>query len=282
MVMSPYIFAFISVALASLDEIIFKYAVDSKAKPYPILAFYCLVATALMAPFVGLSAFRGINGYTIGCIALSAVLWFIGDLYGTKAYEYLDASVCEVVGSSKLVLIGIAGILIFNDSLDRNAILGMCLIVLGVFYQSLGRKFTINRGIAYMGVYVVFVASALILDKYLSGFASEDSIVFICFLFSTVLYFAVGRVTISEIRSSIKLTKNYIVFAPILGIMSYYSLIKAFQGGGFASVSAVQQVQITFILALEIILLKAVNDLPRKAFSSIVCLIGAIAACGVL
>lgn len=281
MVVDPVILALIAVIASAFDCIIFRYGMKEDSCSWAVLLYYHAAAVLILFPFINQNAFY-VDFCSFLFLCLSSLLWVVGDLYGTKAVQYLDASVCQVYGTLKLVVVCFAGALIFSEVVTFNMMLGMALIILSVIFQMKGDRFALNKGVTYEFIAVLFVASALILDKYLTTFIADQAIVFYGFLLPVIVYGTIGYKKIPNILPALKKSRNFFLLCPILGCISYYCLIQAFATGSLGITYTIQQAGIVFVFILEVILLKTYENFVRRAFSCSICAVGAMVVCGVL
>lgn len=277
--MSPLQLAFIAVIAASLDGIVWKYTIDRKGCPWATLIIFHIIAVFLITPFVSMSDLTDISWQGGLILFLSCITWVVGDLYSVKAYEYLDAAVCEVYGTLKLVLVATAGILLFSEKITVVTLIGMGLIIASVAYQLDLKKLKWNKGMAFKAVSIIFHSVALITDKFLTNLMAEETIVFYGFLVPAIIYSGAGYKYLGNIKSSIVKSNYVFLISPFLGVTAYYFLIQALALGDLSVTYMIQETAIIFIFILEVVLLKANEDFVRKAMSCVFCALGAVLVC---
>lgn len=277
--MLAYGFAILAVISGALDAIIFKHAVNRGACEWGTLILYHIIAVLLLIPFVTIPSLSELSLFELICLASACTLWVIGDLYGIAAYRFMEASACKVYGTIKIVIITTAGIFFFGESLPPLALVGVGLIIVSIFYQYNVQSKHSLRGSLYMLISAVFIAGALIVDKYLTTIIDEQIIVFYGFLIPMCMYILFGIRHVPKIVPILKQTNYLFLLAPITGCFSHYCLIRALSIGDLSVTYTIQETGIIFVFLFETILLKTQKNFEVRAKSCLTCAIGAILVC---
>lgn len=96
--------------------------------PLIIYFYFCVVGGIVSFPFfVGNFSMPGIPQWTL-LVVLASFLLF-AQLFMNQGFKYCKASEGSVILMSEVVFTGIAGVILFNDSLSLSFWIGACLIV---------------------------------------------------------------------------------------------------------------------------------------------------------
>jgi drug/metabolite transporter (DMT)-like permease len=270
--MEAILFAIAAVVCSALNCIIFKVAMKRKNYAWETLIVFHVVAVALLIGLVDIPPIGTVDSTSILLMCGGCLLWVFGDLYGVKAYEFLDASVCELYGTLKLLLIVSAGILLFGESISFLAVIGILLVVAAIALQYNADAEHNRKGVCYILLNVVLIAGALSIDKYLTTRVSEEFIIFYGFLIPMCIYVVLGYRAIPRSFTLLRDTRYMFLLAPVLGIASYACLIRALAIGDLAITYTIQETAVIFIFLFEIGLLKARKDLLARAGSCFACI----------
>jgi drug/metabolite transporter (DMT)-like permease len=96
--------------------------------PLVIYFYFCLVGGIITVPFF-MARFSAPRLQESSLLVLLAVLYLVAQIFMNQGFKYCKASEGSVVLMLELVFTGIAGVVIFNDSLSLNFWVGGCLIV---------------------------------------------------------------------------------------------------------------------------------------------------------
>ena len=278
--MPSVVFAVIAVFAASLDGVVWKYTIDRKGCPWAGLILFHILSVVLLLPVTSRSDLILPGAEVTALLLLSSLFWVVGDLFARKAYRYLDAAVCQLYGSLKLVLITMAGVVLFAERLSTVTVCGILLVLFSIVYQLDLRSLRFNKGAIFSLVAVIGQASALILDKHLTSLASEGCIVFYGFLLPALMYTVAGRGYLKNIPHTLKVSNYRFLLCPLLGCSSYYCLIQALSSGQLSLTYIIQETGVLMVLILEVLILRSRENLLHKALACSACTAGAIMACG--
>jgi drug/metabolite transporter (DMT)-like permease len=277
--MLAILFAIASVVCSALNCILFKSAMRRGNYAWATLIVFHIVAVALLIVFTEIPDFLTLDTSVMMLLLLSCMFWVFGDLYGVKAYEYLDATVCELYGTLKLILITGVGIVLFQESLSVLAVVGLLLIIGAISYEYRGDAQHNPRGVFFMFLNVVLITGALCVDKYLTTLVADDVIVFYGFLLPMIVYVVLGHKALPQALPLLRDTKGLFLLTPILGVAAYACLIRALAIGDLSVTYTIQETAVIFIFLFEVVLLKVRQDLFSRAGSCLACATGAMMVC---
>jgi drug/metabolite transporter (DMT)-like permease len=279
-VLSALGLALIAVVVASLNGVLWKHIISNRGCPWAALIIFHILAVVILLPIIEVPCLFDLEPAIICFLLLSSTLWVVGDYCSANSYKHIDAAVVEVYSTLKLVFVSIAGVVLFSESLNIAAILGIGLIIASVIYQLDLKQMEWNRGASLCFIAVAFHTGALIVDKHLTELTSETTITFYGFLFPALIYITCGWRYFGNIRHCLRIGRGIFLISPVLGVLSYWCLLSALGKGDLSGTYVVQQTSVVFIFVFEVLLLGAYKDFFRKAVASVVCTAGAILVCG--
>jgi len=96
--------------------------------PLVIYFYFCLIGGIITLPFFAARfSLPGLSQSSL--LVLLAVLYLVAQIFMNQGFKYCKASEGSVIMMSEVMFTGIAGVLIFNDSLSLSFWVGACLIV---------------------------------------------------------------------------------------------------------------------------------------------------------
>jgi drug/metabolite transporter (DMT)-like permease len=279
---TPILYAVVAVICNALSCIIFKHAMRRKDYTWETLIVFHLLAIAILLVFVEIPTLTQLEPSHLFVLIGACLLWVCGDLHGVKAYKHLDASICEMYGTLKLILVTAVGVWIFKESLSGLALLGMGIVIGAIVIQcrmQVKRAVHSSTGMLYILINILFIATALSLDKYLTTVIAEEVIVFYGFLVPAVAYLLLGYKSLPHSISLIRDTGGMFLLAPVFGVISYFCLIKALATGELATTYTVQQTAVIFLLLFEVLFFNARENLKARAAACSACAVGTTMVC---
>lgn len=122
-----YIFALLASCLGGMAMVLTRKARETN-DPFIIYLYFCLVGGIFCFPFF-VQGFRMPNVLQwIQLVSVSLIL-LIGQILMNQAFKFCKASEGSLILMSEIVFAGIAGVLIFNDPITPNFLVGGFLIV---------------------------------------------------------------------------------------------------------------------------------------------------------
>lgn len=96
--------------------------------PLVIYFYFCLIGGIITVPFfIAQFSLPGLPQSSL--LVLLAVLYLVAQIFMNQGFKYCKASEGAVIMMSEVMFAGIAGVVIFNDSLSLSFWVGACLIV---------------------------------------------------------------------------------------------------------------------------------------------------------
>jgi uncharacterized membrane protein len=228
-------------------------------------------------------AVRDINAAGWILIILSSLAHFFYQVYLCRTYELGDMSLTYPIVRSSPIFVLAIGTVMLGETPSPAAIVGVLLVVLGVYMISLRRlsfhDFLSPFRIAHREVILFALATALfsaaysIVDK--KGALNMSPVLFFYLFFAiSGLMFLVYLLTLKERRGSywriLRADKHWITLAALLEFSSYVLILYAFRLSNVAYVVALRQVSVVFGVLYGVLLLKEHNGRARLLTASII------------
>ena len=277
--MSALVCALIAVLSSAIIKVTLRFCMTKNISQWATLIFYNGLSTVLLFAFLDLPQFSSIEVWPAILLFLNGALWVVAEILDIKSYRHLDASVGELFGSFTFILLTLAGVVLFNETLSLVAILGIGLIIASVVYIGVPTRKVSVDGIRYKVLSTFFIAAAVIMNKYLCGFVDTRIVVLTGFLIPAVAYVAIGYRDIPQIVPALVQTRMRLMIVPILSAISYYYSTEAFAKGSMSLTTVIIQTCMVFVFVLEVIVLHARQDMLRRALACTGCVAGVVAVC---
>lgn len=207
---------------------------------------------------------------------LSGIIWSTAVYFDVKSYRYLDVAVSVILTSSRYLILSIAGFLFFTEPFSLKAGLGMLLILVSIFLVVDFNCIDFKKGALLKSISICATTIAIIIDKKLSVVASVEMITFISFLFPCIMCILLWWRQLKKIPLEVKNSKGLLLLMPFFLITSYYLFIKAFGDGELSITIAINQTSAVVVFLFGLIFLGERSNLKMRAFSSVICVLGAI------
>jgi drug/metabolite transporter (DMT)-like permease len=122
-----HIFGLLTGCFAGLSMVLIR-KLRKTNDPLIIYFYFCMVGGTVLFPFFIVS-FKIPDFEQFSLLVLLAVIFLIGQILMNQGFKYCKASEGSVILMSEVVFTGIAGVVIFNDSLSPIFLAGASLIV---------------------------------------------------------------------------------------------------------------------------------------------------------
>lgn len=134
-----HVYGVLAGVLAGLTVVLIR-RVRKTNGPLIIYFYFCVVGGAVSFPlFIGNFAMPGFDLSML--LVVLSIIFLIAQLFMNQGFKFCRASEGSVVLMSEVVFTGVAGVLLFHDSLRLSFIIGACLIVgSGVGLNLINRK----------------------------------------------------------------------------------------------------------------------------------------------
>ena len=243
---------------------------------YPIMLFNDISACLLIGIIFGLPDFSSFSFYTLLFLAMGGLFWGAAAWANLKSSQCLDLNTAAIIGKAKFIVLILCGIIIFNENLSISDFLGILLIIIASLSSCDLTSNVIQKGSILKLLSVFAHTAAIANEKMLASQVEAADISFMGFFFSALLFFTLNPKKAFHIPKEVTKSRGLIIFVPFLKITSSLALITALKAGTLSGVIAICQLDLLIVFVFGIIFLKENNNLPRKAFASVLCVFGGL------
>ncbi len=203
--------------LKGIRDVIKKKAME-KNTAMEVLFFYTLVSFLFVAPDTKNAL--ALDFHYIGFIMIKSIIIFISWICSFKAIKKIPIGFYGIMDMSRVIFASVLGILVLNEVMTHNKIIGMAMVLLGLLLVNFVRGNSSDR---VRPIFIVLVlisclgnATSELLDKILMQHMNSGQLQYWYMFFLVVLY--LGYLVISRTKIQWKsLFKNYWVW--ILSIL---------------------------------------------------------------
>lgn len=264
---------------SSLDAICYKWMMKRGACPVSTLFLCSIIASFTMLFFVDWDIIFSVDWQVLALMAVSCVIWGISDWSDVEAYKHMNAATSEMFGALTLIVVLVASVVLFQETINPLNWLGITLILGSLFYRTRLLSFQWNIGVFLRLLGVVFGSAALIYDKLITKSVAEEVMVFYGFAFMSLFYLVVAGKRLTNIPFTIRRSGVVILLSPLLSLATYLCLIIALSRGELSVTYTIQQSCIVLVFLFEVVLLKVRDNILRRGFASACCMLGALLVC---
>ena len=273
--MSPILFAFGAAGLKAFNSIVFRHSLRDHDDVWSTaLAFYGLTTIVLLC-FFPLPDVSSLSWTSLLLLLLGGSCWALITYCDFKAYQYLEASACEVIGTITIVLLCLSGCLVFTESFSLSQALGIAVIISTIIYTAGVKAIPMNRGVLYKLGSVLFVTVVYSIDKYLVSEVPKEAMLYFGYCTPALLLFLIHWRSVRHIGTALQRSNFALLVVPISSVIRFQLVLLALSGGGLGITYTVLKTSILFVFVFEILLLRMREGLARKALACLGCLCGA-------
>lgn len=204
-------------------------------------------------------------------LLLGVVAFFLGDLLAFLSLERIEASVYQILGQVRHVIVLLGGFFLFGEVISTPKIVSIALISLGVIIALVEKsRIEITRGITYGVLSPVFISIGFLTIKQISGEVSAAfSAAAILFVSGMLAYLML--VLKGDKSTRLLPAKNRSRLFLAAAIFSVFELVffAALDIGEASKVTPVAQSSLLFTLIGGYIFLKEHSRLPQKICGSL-------------
>ena len=213
-------------------------------------------------------------------IALKALVLFISWLLAFKAMSKLSVSLYGVINMSRILFTTLLGIIILNETIGRNQIIGMLIICIGLLLVNIFKddnKKNDKKYVLVLLVACIFAAIGGLLDKVISMHVEPNELQwwFLLFLFSFNWIYILGRNIKIDFKSTFKNPWIYLYsFAFVIGDRLLF-MANRIEGSQITIMSLLKQISVIILVLIGGNLFKEKN-LKYKFICSLIVLLGIV------
>lgn len=271
-----FILSLLSGLLFAANRLIVRSALTKNVDPMAFGSVHEALAGLFLLP-IAFFSFSLPQSVSIWIALLLGIFFiFLCDLFAFLALEKIEASLYQIIGQLRHVVVLFGAFLLFTENISPIKIFSIVLIIFGVYIALLAKsKVKINKGAIYAFLSTVFIALAFLFIKMASvdvspAFSSSLSLIISGILMYLLLLRRGAKPT--EIMS-IPHLKQLFIAAAIFSAFEL-SLFTALTIGEASRVTPVTQSSMIFTLVGGYIFLKEKDRLKEKVFGCILIAIG--------
>jgi drug/metabolite transporter (DMT)-like permease len=244
--------------------------------PIAFVASHNMVAGLLLLPVALWESAPLPNLAACGVLLLGVVAFLLGDLFAFLSLERIEASVYQILGQVRHIIILLGGFLLFSEVISAPKIISIILLTLGVVVALVEKsRIEISRGVTFGILSPVFISFGFLTIKQVSGEVSAAFSAFAVLFLSGVLAYLIllasGKKSIRLLP--VKKPSRLFLAAAIFSIFELV-LFAALDIGEASRVTPVAQSSLLFTLIGGYIFLKERERLAQKICGSILIVIG--------
>ena len=233
-------------------------------------------ATLVLLSVIPFPHYLEFDSHVLMFLFLSGACWVLAASFDLKSHTYLDASVGSILSSIRYVLLTLVGVLLFKEDIAWLGAGGVALILISVAMMIDFSSLTFRKGAFFKILAVVFAGVALITDKYLTGLVDIEVVVFTAFFLPGTFYVLSRPLKVQAMVSEVVQSRGKMILTPIGLAAMYYCYAHAFGEGELTVTIAIAQTTVVVVFIFGVLFLKERDRLFMRAFSSILCVLGAI------
>lgn len=200
-------------------------------------------------------------------------------IFGFKSNKYLDVSITGVLSQITLIFSFIGSIIIFNEDVTLQKIIGVGLILSGnilLFIKGNKTKRISTIGVALRVLAAVTLAGALLIDAKNSSKFTITFYAFLVYLFPGIFTLLYSRSSLKDAEKEFINNKLGLLVTAFSGTLAYYFLIKSFAEVDKTIVVPINNSYTVILVVMGIIFLKETNDKLKKIFAALLVFIGVV------
>jgi len=200
-------------------------------------------------------------------------------IFGFKSNKYLDVSITGVLSQITLIFSFIGSIIIFDEDVTMQKIIGVGLILSGnilLFIKGNKSKKISTIGVALRVFAAVTLAGALLIDAKNSSKFTITFYAFLVYLFPGIFTLIYSRSGLRDAKKEFIDNKLGLLVTGFSGTLAYYFLIKSFAEVDKTIVVPINNSYTVILVLMGIIFLKETNDQFKKILAAILVFIGVV------
>ncbi len=244
---------------------------------------YAIVFQSIVGLITG--TYAGINGFDMPdfskygiVIVATCVLYALGNVFAAKALQLVEASAFSVLYASSVIWTIVFGSWLLGDGLTVVHGLGVLLVLVGIsILYPVKSNLKLGPGVIWGLISAGLFGVAVIGWTYVARHADVPTWTALSFIIPALMILAIKPKSVTQMKPFLgkKMLMTLLVLGVVYGTAALTSLF-AYRDGNVNLVVALQQVSIILTTILGIIFLHERDNIARKVYSALVCVIGVI------
>ncbi|MEK7572146.1 MAG: DMT family transporter [Patescibacteria group bacterium] len=271
-----FMLALLAGFLFAANRLLVRSILTKKVDPMTFGAKHEIIAGAILLPiaFFSFSLPQSVSVWI--AFALGILCIFLCDLFAFLCLEKIEASLYQIVGQLRHVIVLLGAYFLFTELITLSKIVSILLIIIGVSIALVAKeKIAINRGTIYTFLSTLFIALGFLFIKITAtevppAFSGSISLLISGILISILLRFRKAK------KSTVKSIGNRKALLLAAGIFAAFelSLFTALAIGEASRVTPVTQSSLIFTLLGGYFFLHERDALKQKVLGSLLIVVG--------
>lgn len=273
---NPILLAWIFVIANTISDIISKILMQKRKSPWSICIYDSLIGGLLLTFVVPIQEIElpPINGAAVLlCASLTWATYLITDL---KALHVIDIGISGILNTLGLILVTLSGIIFFAESLSTSDLLGIILILSGIFVGVRIRTGGDRKGVTLRIIALFLSTIAIVLDKVAISMSSAYLVLLSGYIVPGIACLIFSPITVSQILSEVKSDVRLYLISPIIYAAIGYGFILGIANGNLWETVAIGQARPLLIMLLATIILKERQDIGIRTVGAVISFLGAL------
>lgn len=271
-------YTIVALLAAGTEQVLHRYVLRSEKDALAYTAVFQTCAFLCISPFaVGALGEVEISRRVGAMLLASSALWTLYSYFTFRASQRADACLVALVSRTRIVILALAGWLIFRESIVPVQWIGILLIVAGasmsVFRGLPSRQLL---GLRDAAASTLAISAALLVDKTLARTLPPSFIALFGFGFSGIwTIIALQKAATGRFTRLAKARWRVIVPTAAISATSYIALLMAMRLGTLAEVMALYQVSLLVTLVGSYLVLNERLDFKARSLGVFILVLGA-------
>lgn len=256
-----------------------KLAITKNNTIYEVLAYITLISLILVIP-ISKDIFS-INIFNLLIILVKAIIVAISWYLSLYAISNMDLSLHGILNLSRIIFTTILSIIILGEVLTINTIIGISLVILGIYLvnktSNNTSKITNNKAIIANILFCFFSSISAIIEKKLLLHITSSQLQFWTLFFITIIYFIILFIKQRKINHQAIYKNYYLILSSIFLVVGdrFLYLANAIPSSSVIIMTLIKQLSAIVTIILGKFIFKEKNIIKRL-LCSILIIIGII------
>ncbi|HZL07833.1 MAG TPA: DMT family transporter [Candidatus Dormibacteraeota bacterium] len=273
-----FILALLSGLLFATNRMMVRSILSKGTNPIAFMAIHELVAGILLLPFAFINL-QLPHDYRHWLILLAAViLIFFADFYGFLSLNKIEASLFQIIGQFRHIIVLFGGYLLFSESLTISKACAVALIIVGVLITLLEKtRIKTNVGYVYALLSVIAISLASLAIKADTNTVSTAFLASVSLIVSGILAAGMSVIRRENIRPIITgKVRNQLLLAAVIFSVFEFVYFAALGKGEASKVIPVTQSSMIFTLIGGYLFLNERDNMTKKILGSALIILGIV------
>ena len=252
-----------------------KLAITKNNTIYEVLAYITLISLILVIP-ISKDIFS-INIFNLLIILVKAIIVAITWLLGIYSISNLDLSLYGILTLSRIIFTTILSIIILGEALTLNTIIGMFLVIAGLYLTNKTTSHNTNKkpskkALTATTLFCLFGSISAIIEKRLLLHITSSQLQFWSLLFITIIYFIIIFIKQRKINHQAIYKNYYLILSSIFLVVGdkFLYLANEIPDSSVIIMTLLKQLSTVITIILGKIIFKEKNIIKKLLFSLLI------------